>query len=76
MRITTKINELDEDLRAHVSAKLERNNATDHFLTAVHYVAILRAMRDADKDAFYHAMAQFVTDDELKSAKEWLDNEL
>ena len=76
MRITTKINELDEDLRAHISVKLERDEFTDHLLLPAHYVAILQTMRNTNKDAFYHAMAQFATDDELKSAKEWLENEL
>ena len=76
MRITTEIKELDNDMHAHMSVKLERHEVTDHVLTATHYVAILRSMRDTNKDAFYHAMAQFVIDDELKSAKEGLDNEL
>lgn len=76
MRITTEIKELDKDMRAHMSVKVERHEVTDHVLTATHYVAILQSMRDTDKNAFYHAMAHFVTDEELESAKEWLNNEL
>ena len=74
MRITTKIKNIDKNMRAEICVKIERNDAGDLLLRSALYEAILRAMRDTDKKSFYSAMASFAEED-FVNAMEWLSNE-
>lgn len=74
MRITTKIKNIDDDMRAEIGVRVENNATGDLFLRAAMYEAILRAMRDTDKKSFYEAMASFAEDD-FDGAMEWLSGE-
>lgn len=74
MKITTKIKNIDTDMRAEIGVRVENNATGDLFLRSAMYEAILRAMRDTDKTSFYRAMASFAADD-YDSALEFLSGE-
>ena len=74
MRITAKIKNIDKDLCAEVNVKLEANDTGDLLLRSVVYQGILRAMRDANKRAFYEAMSAFAEED-FDAAMEFLSGE-
>lgn len=74
MRITTKLAYIDEDLRTEIKVKIENNAPSDIILRPAMYEAILRAMRDSNKKAFYTAMSSFAEED-FDSALEFLSNE-
>ena len=74
MRITTKIEHIDEDLHAEIGVRIETTGPSDFFLRSTAYEAILRAMRDTDKKAFYTAMSSFAEED-FDSALEFLTGE-
>lgn len=63
MRITTKIAHIDEDLRAEIGVHVETTGPSDFILRPAVYEAILRAMRDSNKKAFYTAMSSFAEED-------------
>ena len=74
MRITTTNSGIEKGVM-HVSVKVETRMFDDVF-KATHYVAILRAMRDTDKNAFYMAMVQFVDEKEMRNVTNWLSEQL
>ena len=74
MKITAKVKNIDTDLRAEVGVRVESKDAGDLLLRHVIYQAILRAMRDTDKRAFYEAMLEFAEED-FDGAMEWLSGE-
>lgn len=73
MRITTTNNGIEKGAM-HVSVKVETCMCDDMF-KATHYVAILRAMRDTNKGAFYAAMTEFVDEKELENVIDWISKE-
>lgn len=73
MRLTTEIIKFEHGC-ANIGVKVESNRIDDAIKPA-HYVAILRAMRDTDKNAFYAAMCQFVDEGEMKSVSKWLSEQ-
>lgn len=74
MKITTKIKDIDENLCAEIGVCIKSDNASDVLLRPAMYEAILRAMRDTNKKAFYTAMSSFAEED-FDSAMEFLSNE-
>lgn len=74
MRITTKIEHIDEDLHAEIGVAVETTSPSDFILLPAVYEAILRAMRDTNKKAFYTAMSSFAEED-FDSALEFLTGE-
>lgn len=74
MRITTKIEHIDEDLHAEIGVAVETTSPSDFILLPAVYEAILRAMRDTNKKAFYTAMSSFGEED-FDSALEFLTGE-
>ena len=73
MRITTTNNGIEKGAM-HVKVKIESCMCDDMF-RATHYVAILRAMRDTDEDAFYMAMSDFVDEKEMANVNNWFDKQ-
>ena len=62
VRITAHIREIDKDHIAKVDCKVQQEFAVP-MLMPVAFEAILKAMKDTDKRAFYAAMAYFASED-------------
>lgn len=73
VRITAHIREIDKDGIAKVGCKIQKEFAVSMFMP-VAFEAILKAMKDTDKRAFYEAMANFANED-FDDALEFLDGE-
>lgn len=77
-RITAYLMELDEDKKAlHMGVKIEGmgNPAAIQCFNSEIFEAILKAMKDANKRAFYEAMANFA-DKDLDDATEWIREQM
>ena len=59
--ITAQIKEFDKN-GAHVSCQIQQEFAVPMFMS-VAFEAILKAMKDTDKRAFYEAMSNFANED-------------
>lgn len=73
MKITTKIAEI-KDGYAGVSALLEERPKSVA-ISVVHYEAILRALKDNDRKAFYVALARFVDSKEIDDLREFINED-
>lgn len=77
-RITAKLMAVDEDKKAlHTSVKVEGmgNPAVLQCFNSEIFEAILKAMKGANKRAFYEAMATFA-DKDLDDATEWIREQM
>ena len=73
MRITTTNKGIAKG-KMNVLVKIDSSDY-DNFYRAMHYSAILRAMRDSDENAFYEAMSYFVDDMELSNVIDWISKQ-
>ena len=72
IRFTATLNELS-DGAAHISVKGEGQGnefIINRFLPEL-YVALFKAMKDTNTEAFYAAMGRFA-DDDFENLKEWM----
>ena len=73
VKISAHIKEITKDGKANVACKIQQEFAHPMFMP-VAFEAILKAMKDTDKRAFYKAMANFA-DEDLDDAMEFLSGE-
>lgn len=77
-RITANLMEFDEDKKAlHMGVKIEGmgNPAVLQYFNSEIFEAVLKAMKNANKRAFYEAMATFA-DKDLDDATEWIREQM
>lgn len=77
-RITANLLEVDEEKRGlHITVITESsgNVAALRILQVETFMAIIKAMKDANTQAFYEAMARFA-DEDMDAANEWIREQL